>query len=35
LVDARGARFQAAMLALVAQDRAALLAEADTLTTRG
>lgn len=35
LVNARGARFQAAMLALVAQDRAALLAEADTLTTRG
>jgi len=35
LVDARDARFQAAMLALVAQDRAALLAEADTLTTRG
>ncbi len=35
LVDARDARFQAAMLELVAQDRAALLAEADTLTTRG
>lgn len=34
LVDARGERVRGALLALVEQDRAALVAEADTATTR-
>ena len=34
LVDARNAKLRAAMLALVEQDRAALIAEAETATTR-
>lgn len=33
-VDVRGERLRSAMLALVEQDRAALIAEADTATTR-
>ncbi|WP_285710537.1 hypothetical protein [Erythrobacter oryzae] len=35
LVDARGERVRSALLALVEQDRAALVAEADTATTLG
>ncbi len=35
LVDARSDKVRSALLALVEQDRAALLAEADTATTRG
>lgn len=35
LVDARGETIRSALMALVEQDRAALLAEADTATTRG
>lgn len=35
LVDTRSERFRDAMLALVEKDRAALVAEADTATTRG
>lgn len=34
LVDARNAKLRSAMLALVEQDRAALIAEAETATTR-
>ncbi len=35
LVDARGQNVRAALLALVERDRATLVAEADTATTRG
>jgi hypothetical protein len=35
LVDTRGERVRSALLALVDQDRSALIAEADTATTRG
>lgn len=35
LVDARGPKIQTALMALVERDRAALVAEADTATTRG
>jgi hypothetical protein len=35
LVEPRGPRMRAALMALVAQDRAVLVAEADTATTRG
>lgn len=35
LVDTRGAKIRTALMALVEQDRAALVAEADTATTRG
>ncbi|MFO6447098.1 hypothetical protein ACLBKU_08120 [Erythrobacter sp. NE805] len=35
LVDARGPKVRAALMALVEKDRAALVAEADTATTRG
>jgi hypothetical protein len=35
LVDPRGPKVRAALMALVEQDRAALVAEADTATTRG
>lgn len=35
LVDVRGDTMRSAMLALIEQDRASLIAEADTATTRG